>query len=203
MNTESEILKLRDQIVSAASAYYYAVEDTLKESGYSLSYIDEQRDRIHHALLWMMRDDLIVVDGDTHQGTANLVWSFSSRPLYFIHDVFGPFLYLGYGGQVCVLYESSFPTSSNVSWITGAGMSLFKSIDSYPDSPAFKSGISAVMGIEWKFKIPLSIRLDTRQGYGVLFAPVRNPKTKNVSSVDHSWHFFDYAFVLSLYYHFR
>ena len=133
---------------------------------------------------------------------TDLGLSYSANPLYFIHDVFGPFLYLGYGGQVCVLYESSFPTSSNVSWITGAGMSLFKSIDSYPDSPAFKSGISAVMGIEWKFKIPLSIRLDTRQGYGVLFAPVRNPKTKNVSSVDHPWHFFDYAFVLSLYYHF-
>ena len=62
MNTESEILKLRDQIVSAASAYYYAVEDVLKESSYSISYIYEQRDRIHHALLWMMHDDLIVVD---------------------------------------------------------------------------------------------------------------------------------------------
>ena len=86
MNTDSEILKLRNQIVSAARAYYYAVEDTLKKSGYSIPYIYEQRDRIHHALLWMMRYDLIVVDGDTHQGTANLVWSFSSRPLYFIHN---------------------------------------------------------------------------------------------------------------------
>lgn len=86
MNTESEILKLRDQVVSATSAYYNAVEDGLKESGYSISSINEQRDRIHHALLWMMRDDLIIVDGDTHQGTANLVWSFSSQPLYFIHD---------------------------------------------------------------------------------------------------------------------
>ena len=46
MNTESEILKLRDQIVSAASAYYYAVKDTLKKSGYSISYIYEQRDSI-------------------------------------------------------------------------------------------------------------------------------------------------------------
>ena len=86
MNTESEILKLRDKVVSAASAYYNAVEDVLKESGYSISSIYEQRDRIHYALLWMLRDDLIVVDGDTHQGTANLVWSFSSQPLYFIHD---------------------------------------------------------------------------------------------------------------------
>lgn len=127
---------------------------------------------------------------------------YSANPLYFIHDVFGPFLYLGYGGQVCILYESNFPMKPNVSWITGIGMSFFKSIDSYPDSPAFKSGISAVLGIEWKFKIPLSIRLDTRQGYGVLFAPVRNPKTKSVSSVDCPWHFFDYAFVLSFYYHF-
>ena len=133
---------------------------------------------------------------------TDLGLSYSANPLYFIHDVFGPLLYLGYGGQVCVLYESSFPMKSNVFWITGAGMSLFKSIDSYPDSPAFKSGINAVLGIEWKFKIPLSIRLDTRQGYGVLFAPVRNPRTKSVSSVDYPWHYFDYAFVLALYYHF-
>ncbi len=86
MNTEIEILKLRNQVVSASSAYYNAVKDVLKESGYSISSIYEQRDRIHYALLWMMRDDLVVVDGDTHQGTANLVWSFSSRPLYFIYD---------------------------------------------------------------------------------------------------------------------
>ena len=86
MNTESEILRLRNQVVSATSTYYNAVEDVLKESGYSISSIYEQRDRIHYALLWMIRDDLIVVDGDTHQGTANLVWSFSSQPLYFIHD---------------------------------------------------------------------------------------------------------------------
>lgn len=86
MNTESEILKLRDQVVSATSAYYNAVENVLKESDYSISSICEQRDKIHHALLWMMREDLIVVDGDTHKGTANLVWSYSSQPLYFLHD---------------------------------------------------------------------------------------------------------------------
>ena len=133
---------------------------------------------------------------------TDLGLSYSANPLYFIHYVFGPFLYLGYGGQVCVLYENNFPMKSNVFWITGAGMSFFKSIVSYPDSPAFKSGISAVLGIEWKFKIPLSIRLDTRQGYGVLFAPIRNPKTQSVPSPDYPWHFFDYAFVLSLNYHF-
>ena len=133
---------------------------------------------------------------------TDLGLSYSASPLVFIHQVFGPLVYLGYGGQVCVLYECSFPMKSNVFWITGAGMSLFKSIGSIPDIPGFKSGINAVLGIEWTFKIPLSIRLDTRQGYGVLFAPVRNSKTKNVSSVDYSWHFFDYAFVLSLYYHF-
>lgn len=133
---------------------------------------------------------------------TDLGLSYSANPLYFIHYAFGPFLYLGYGGQVCVLYERSFPMKSNVFWITGAGMSFFKNIASIPDIPGFKSGINAVLGIEWKFKIPLSIRLDTRQGYGVLFAPVRNSKTQNVSSVDYSWHYFDYAFVLALYYHF-
>ena len=81
-----EILKLRENVVSATSAYYNAVRDNLIKSGYSTSSIYEQRDKIHHGLLWMMRDDLMVVDGGIHQGTANLVWSFSSRPLYFVHN---------------------------------------------------------------------------------------------------------------------
>lgn len=86
MQTDIENMEMRKTVVSATSAFYNAIRDDLIKSGYSLSSIYEQRDRIHHALLWMMRDDLMVVDGDTHQGTANLVWSFSSRPLYFIHD---------------------------------------------------------------------------------------------------------------------
>lgn len=82
MNTE---IVFKD-IVSVADSYYKAIKDSLKRAGYTESYIYEQRDKIHHALLWMIRDDLIVVDGDTHQGTANLVWSCSSQSLYFIHD---------------------------------------------------------------------------------------------------------------------
>ena len=82
MNTEIDV----KDIVSAATSFYNAIKDSLKKAGYTESYINEQRDRIHHALLWMMRDDLVVVDGDTHQGTANLVYTFSSLPLYFIHD---------------------------------------------------------------------------------------------------------------------
>lgn len=31
-------------------------------------------------------NDLIIVDGDTHSGSANLIWSFSSISLYFIHE---------------------------------------------------------------------------------------------------------------------
>lgn len=41
---------------------------------------------IYKSILWLYKDDLIVLDGDTHSGTANLVWSFSSEPLYFIHE---------------------------------------------------------------------------------------------------------------------
>ena len=40
---------------------------------------------VYKSILWLDKDDLIVLDGDTHSGTANLVWSFSSKPLYFLH----------------------------------------------------------------------------------------------------------------------
>lgn len=41
---------------------------------------------VYKSIFWLDKDDLIVVDGDTHSGTANLVWSFSSKPLYYIHE---------------------------------------------------------------------------------------------------------------------
>ncbi len=41
---------------------------------------------IYKCILWLDKEDLIVLDGDTHSGTANLVWSFSSKSLYFIHE---------------------------------------------------------------------------------------------------------------------
>ena len=64
-----EISKLEEAVLSAAHAYYNAIENNLIKYGYSKSSIQEQRDRIHYALLWMIKDDLVELDGDTHQGT--------------------------------------------------------------------------------------------------------------------------------------
>lgn len=50
-----------------------------------VSILGDKTIEVYKSILWLDKDDLIVVDGDTHSGTANLVWSFSSKPLYFIH----------------------------------------------------------------------------------------------------------------------
>ena len=50
-----------------------------------VSILGDKTIEVYKSILWLDKDDLIVVDGDTHSGTANMVWSFSSKPLYFIH----------------------------------------------------------------------------------------------------------------------
>ena len=41
---------------------------------------------VYKSILWLEKEDLVIVDGDTHSGTANLVYSFSKETLYFIHQ---------------------------------------------------------------------------------------------------------------------
>ncbi|MBR6841904.1 MAG: hypothetical protein IKM77_06360 [Prevotella sp.] len=51
-----------------------------------ISTLGDKAIEVYKSIHWLDKDDLIVLDGDTHSGTANLVWSFSSKSLYFIHE---------------------------------------------------------------------------------------------------------------------
>lgn len=61
-------------------------DDIITDEWIPLSLLCEQKDKIYQAILWLTNEDLVTVDGDTHKGTANQVWSFSSKSLYFIHS---------------------------------------------------------------------------------------------------------------------
>lgn len=131
-------------------------------------------------------------------------FAFHANPLYFIHEAFGgPFLYADMGFQVNVLYENKFPNSNNTFWIAGGGLSFGKECTESFKSPYLKTGAKAILGIEWKFDIPLSLQLDTRQGYGVIFAQIKsNNENKHLLLSNSPVHFFDYSFVFSVRYHF-
>ena len=61
-------------------------DDIITDEWISISLLCEQKEKIYQAILWLTNEDLVPVDGDTHSGTANQVWSFSSHSLYFIHS---------------------------------------------------------------------------------------------------------------------
>ena len=50
-----------------------------------MSFLCEQKDIIYQAIFWLQDYDLVIVDGDTHKGTAIDIWCYSSQSLYFIH----------------------------------------------------------------------------------------------------------------------
>ncbi len=50
-----------------------------------VSILGDKAIEIYQSIFWLDKDDLIIVDGDTHSGTANMVWSFSSKALFFIN----------------------------------------------------------------------------------------------------------------------
>jgi len=131
--------------------------------------------------------------------------SCQANPFCFIHESFGgPFLYTDLGVQLNVFYEKLFPNSCNAYWLAGGGIHIGKECTESIKSPYFKTGAKIMLGIEWKFNIPLSLQLDTRQGYGVIFAiDNKSFESKHLFlSTKHPIHFFDYSFVFSIRYHF-
>ena len=128
--------------------------------------------------------------------------SFHANPLCFIHDALGgPVIYTDLGVQLNVFYENRFPKRSNAYWIVGGGMSFGKDCTESIKSPNYKTGADVMLGIEWKFNIPLSIQLDTRQGYGVIFAPTKVANdNKDLLYSKNPWQFYDYSFVFSVRY---
>ena len=130
------------------------------------------------------------VDMGLHMGVS---------PMMVVHPIFGPLLYLGYGGQVCVYAEDLFSKRTNTYWIAGGGAGYTGCITSFPENGGSKFGINAILGIEWKFDIPLSLQLDFRPGGSVLFPPTREMEYFHI--VD-PWFYLDYAFVFSIRYNF-
>ncbi len=120
-------------------------------------------------------------------------------PMMFVHPIFGPLLYIGYGGHVCVYAEDLFPKRTNTYWIAGGGAGYSGCITSFPEYGGSKVGINAILGIEWKFDIPLSLQLDFRPGCSVLLPPTRKME---YSHIEDPWFYLDYAFVFSLRYNF-
>ena len=53
---------------------------------FPVSTLGDKAIEVFKSILWLDKDDLIVLDGGTHSGTSNLVWSFTSNPLYFIYE---------------------------------------------------------------------------------------------------------------------
>ena len=115
--------------------------------------------------------------------------------------------YLDIGARLGFIYEKSFLKHKNSFWFLGGGFDFGKDIidDSAPYGFSslypLKVGAHAIVGFEWTFNIPLSLQLDIRPGYGVLFA-----SNKFVHSND--WfvitkfpcHFFDFTVAFSIRY---
>lgn len=130
-------------------------------------------------------------------------FSFHANPFFFIHETFGgPWLYADFGVQLNLIYENRFSNSRNTFWFAGGGVSFGKECTESFKSPYMKTGVKVMLGIEWKLDIPLSLQLDTRQGYGVIFTQTNNDVEKHLILSNGSMHFFDYSFVFSVRYHF-
>lgn len=41
---------------------------------------------VYKSIFWLDKEDLIVVDGDTHSGTATMIWNYTEQTLYFIYE---------------------------------------------------------------------------------------------------------------------
>lgn len=130
---------------------------------------------------------------------ADLGLALGVRPLYFVNGFFGPLLDVGYGGQIQVYAEDRFPKKTNAFWMLGGGVGYSKCLGTIPENWDSKFGIHVLLGVEWKFDIPLSLQLDFRPGCSAMI-PITNKS--NHLSFDNTWFFVDYAFVFSVRYNF-
>ena len=108
------------------------------------------------------------------------------------------------GGQLNILYEKKFRNATNTFWIIGGGVCGAKDLAKGITSPYWKTGVRLVWGIEWCFDFPLSIQLDTRQGYGLFFSSDKNfdgSENPLFFTFGHvPFHFYDFSLVFSVRY---
>ena len=109
------------------------------------------------------------------------------------------------GGQLFLFYENKFPRRTNTYWLAGGGLcfAALSPTDQTKKVNTIKGGAKALLGIEYYFggKAPLSIQVDTRLGYNVMYSPKDTRRGVFIPS-DNPYHYFDYGFVFTLRYHF-
>ena len=73
---------------STASIFVHILSDEAESipKWIPISTLGDQAMEVYKSIFWITKDDLIVIDGDTHSGMANMVWCYSDQPLYFIHE---------------------------------------------------------------------------------------------------------------------
>ncbi len=96
------------------------------------------------------------------------IWTLELNPnvLYEVHFVKG--LYGMAGGGVSLGYN----------WYRGSGHHVYYGNNSfiiYDDTPFGKFGTNAIVGLEYKFNVPVTVQLDARPGYGLLFYEAGGP----------------------------
>jgi hypothetical protein len=110
------------------------------------------------------------------------------------------------GGRFFVLYENLFPRRTNTYWIAGGGIGLGAIPHSDGKKEASLKGcVQSLFGIEFKPSgTHLSFQFDTRLGYGIIYSTKGvDPRGRfGLVSYDNPLHFFDFAFVASIRYHF-
>ena len=109
------------------------------------------------------------------------------------------------GSQLYFLYERKFPKRTNTYWIAGGGLSI-AAVSPVGDTKkinTLKAGPKVLLGIEFfpGGKVPLSIQVDARFGYNVMYSPKDSYRGVFIPNVN-PYHYFDYGFVFSVRYHF-
>lgn len=74
-------------------------------------------------------------------------------------------LVLGVEANANAMHQESIRQVNGLYWLLGGGAGL--GIASYSGA-AFKLGVNAIGGLEYKFRIPLAVQLDLRPGFGFI-----------------------------------
>ena len=73
-----------------------------------------------------------------------------------------------------LMYQKGFSKVNGLYWFAGGGVSLGYAFSTYGWYNGYHSGVgrfgvNAIGGVEYKFKFPLTLQLDFRPGFGLLF----------------------------------
>ncbi len=110
------------------------------------------------------------------------------------------------GFDIKLLYEKKFPNRTNTFWF--AGGSLGGGVVPHSAGKkevSFKGTVQPLLGIEYKMdSAPLSWQFEASFGYSIIYSSkAADPANRYGFTVDENpYHFFDFALVASLHYHF-